>query len=334
VLGAALGLALFGPGHAAAATAFTRDRAGRILVGLQLDGRGPFRFLLDTGAEISAVSAFLARELRLAAVGDGIGTSNGNGEATSPQQRRPLLGSTGSAPLVTVGARNLTVDRWQVANPVFALLPGSAGGDDDMDGVLGGDLMQGARLDVSFANASVVIESVANADAGRASTVGAARGTEPLRLIDVAIERRLGPLLALRGSFRIAPPVRAGTPRRAAPRRDVTVGAILDTGAQRSIGNSALAQALQLDPAAAVEAMVRGAGGQVLAALQLETPALALGAASLPARPLLYADLPAFAAWGWSRRPAVLLGMDLLSRLARLEVDYRRRRVALTVDAS
>jgi len=62
VLGAALGLALFGPGHAAAATAFTRDRAGRILVGLQLDGRRPLRFLLDTGAEISAISAFLARE--------------------------------------------------------------------------------------------------------------------------------------------------------------------------------------------------------------------------------------------------------------------------------
>jgi predicted aspartyl protease len=142
-------------------------------------------------------------------------------------------------------------------------------------------------------------------------------GSTPAVLRDVAIARRLGTLLALRA--------RLG---------DVEFGAILDTGAQRSIGNLALARALRLalETGPDTAAVVRGADGRALAARQLETPGIRLGATTLPAQPLLYADLPVFASWRWQDRPALLLGMDLLVRLSRLQVDYPRHRVAIAVD--
>ncbi|HEX7418020.1 MAG TPA: aspartyl protease family protein, partial [Steroidobacteraceae bacterium] len=43
----------------------TRDRIGRIIAPVTLNGRGPFRFVVDTGANHSTVSSALAAALRL-----------------------------------------------------------------------------------------------------------------------------------------------------------------------------------------------------------------------------------------------------------------------------
>jgi predicted aspartyl protease len=47
--------------------AFERDKAARMTVPVSIDGRGPYRFLIDTGAERTVISAELARELSLGA---------------------------------------------------------------------------------------------------------------------------------------------------------------------------------------------------------------------------------------------------------------------------
>lgn len=282
----------------AAALPLMRDRAGRLLLDAHLDGRGPFRFLLDTGAAVSALSEFLAAELRLPVVADAPGM---------------ILGATGEAPLVQVQARELRVDRLQVAMPRLAKLPMGDGVGTEFDGVLGADLLRAARARVSL---SLSTGRAALWSAERAAHGDGPRGSdEDPRLRAVEVVRRHGPLLAVRVRFLQA--------------RALDVAAILDTGAQRSVGNLALCEALRLATGQAAAAVVRGAGGQGLAALQLDSPPLAIGAARLPAQALLYADLPVFAAWGWGRRPAMLLGMDLLSGLSSLAVDYRRRGVAV-----
>src|SRR5438105_10885337 len=43
----------------------TRDHIGRVVVPVMVNGRGPFRFIVDTGANHSTISPGLARELGL-----------------------------------------------------------------------------------------------------------------------------------------------------------------------------------------------------------------------------------------------------------------------------
>ena len=50
------------------ATPTRHDEVGRIVVGVMIDGKGPFRFLVDTGADGSMVSPSLVRKLGLAPV--------------------------------------------------------------------------------------------------------------------------------------------------------------------------------------------------------------------------------------------------------------------------
>jgi hypothetical protein len=311
LLVAALPIGWLPAAAAVSAVPLRSDRAGRLLLDTSIDGRGPFRFLLDTGAEVSAISTFLARELRL--------------PATADAAARDVLGSTGGTRLGSVRVRELGVDRMRVANRPLVLLPEAGRGYAELDGVLGVDLLGAARarLQLSWRDSEVTIEG-----GSRGRHEDLERG---LRRIDVAGRR--GSLLAVRGEFPAPSPARPAASD-ARGRMRVEVAALLDTGAQRSIGNAALRRALRLEQAEPAEAVVQGVGGQAVYALQIDTPPLTLGVATLPAMALLYADLPVFATWGWQDRPALLLGMDLLGRLSALSIDYRRMRVALAGDAS
>jgi predicted aspartyl protease len=53
--------------EASDAFAFERDKASRLTVPVSIDGRGPYRFLVDTGAERTVISTELAEELSLGA---------------------------------------------------------------------------------------------------------------------------------------------------------------------------------------------------------------------------------------------------------------------------
>jgi len=291
----------------------SRDGAGRPLVAVRLDGRGPFRFLLDTAASTSAISAFLARELRLPASDD-----------AAPYA---IAGSTGGGSATRVQARELVADAARVLRPSLAVLPESGGRDPGVDGVLGADLLLGARarVVVSFADGQVMIVA---GDAGRGPDAGsrdaAPRSGRPRdsspRLLPLRLARELGPLIAVRAAF-----------DRPARRGADAIAAILDTGAQRSVANAAVATLLGLRDAPSTEFVLRGAAGQALAAREHDAPALRLGTLALPAQPLLFADLPVFEAWGWRDQPAMLLGMDLLGRLSRLAVDYGRSPITVSI---
>src|ERR1700692_139542 len=82
LLGAMFGSSLPGPATVAAplgtvlpealgseallfASPTTRDHIGRVVVPVMINGRGPFRFIVDTGANHSTISPGLARELGL-----------------------------------------------------------------------------------------------------------------------------------------------------------------------------------------------------------------------------------------------------------------------------
>ena len=67
------------------ATRTSTDRIGRIVAQVEINGRGPFRFVLDTGANRSAMSAATAAALQLVpAEGDVISVHGITGNATLP----------------------------------------------------------------------------------------------------------------------------------------------------------------------------------------------------------------------------------------------------------
>jgi predicted aspartyl protease len=105
----------------------------------------------------------------------------------------------------------------------------------------------------------------------------------------------------------------------------VPVKAILDTGAERSIGNEALKDALaqySRRPRDVVMSTVVGATPQVVQGMSFETPAITIGGARLTNLVVTFGDMHVFGIWALDDEPALLIGMDLLGALERFVVDY------------
>lgn len=104
------------------------------------------------------------------------------------------------------------------------------------------------------------------------------------------------------------------------------VAAFIDSGAQYSIGNRALARAVSArDPEGATRARavpLYGVTGQSLAADLLRIDDLRLGASRLGPTALLFADLHCFRTLGLADRPALLIGADLLGRFREVTLDF------------
>jgi predicted aspartyl protease len=112
-------------------TDFARDRSGRVVAPIDVNGQGPYRFIVDTGANRSVLSAALARQLGL--------TPSGIGDVHTVEGVSP-------APLVT-GAR-LSFGGLALDGSEMPILEGGALAR--ADGLLGVDGLHGRRLLISF----------------------------------------------------------------------------------------------------------------------------------------------------------------------------------------
>lgn len=109
------------------------DRAGRIHASVTINGAGPYRFILDTGANTSALAPHVAEELKLQGAGD-----------TQIQ----VHGVTGSALLQAVRVESLKAGEVQLPPMNLPVLPGPVLGG--ADGILGINGLQATRIEVDF----------------------------------------------------------------------------------------------------------------------------------------------------------------------------------------
>jgi hypothetical protein len=109
-----------------------RDEIGRIWAPVMINGHGPFRLVLDTGASHSAVTSLVALAL-------GIPTN----------QSAPVIlrGVTGFATVPTIHVDTLTVGDLAVDSPVLPIVPDALGG---AQGILGAEGLQGKRIFIDF----------------------------------------------------------------------------------------------------------------------------------------------------------------------------------------
>lgn len=122
---------------------FARDSHRRMTVPVTLDGKGPFRFLVDTGSDRSAISRQLARVLLLRS-GARARLHSATGES-----------GVGLAVMVNLKLSRKTIDR------IDAPLLDAA--DIGADGILGIDALRAERLSFDFVGRTI---SIATADRG------------------------------------------------------------------------------------------------------------------------------------------------------------------------
>lgn len=256
------------------------DRSGRVLAAVEVNGQGPFRFILDTGANSSGVAPRLVAALGL---------------PVAEKSEIGVHGVTGSAMLPAVHVASLRAGDIELQGrtlPVFTqqVLAGA-------DGILGVEGLQAARIEVDFTSDRVAIQR----SSGRRAPKGFL--TVPVRL------EKAG-LIMLKG--------RVGS---------VQVRIIIDTGAERTLGNAPLRDAIQhrVSRHDRSETTVSGVTADVRTGTSFLVPTITIGGAHLRNLPVTFNDLHVFDVWGLADEPALLIGMDLLGTLQQFALDYPRR---------
>jgi predicted aspartyl protease len=263
----------------------TTDRAGRIVTDASLNGAGPLRFILDTGANRSAISVSVARTLDVGAAGNeyiNVHGVTGPGRVPVARIDRMQVGTLALADL------RLPV----LQDAVFA----------GADGILGIDNLQHARVEIDFTAGRVVVRE----SSGRRARRG---------YLLVPAHLHAGGLLLVHGKVGRLP-----------------VKVILDTGAERSMGNLSLLHALQASAVLAqrtTDATVIGATPGDVAGTAMRTPLISIGEATLKDIVVTFGDLHVFEVWGLGDEPALVVGMDLLGTLEGFVIDYPRREFLL-----
>jgi hypothetical protein len=261
------------------------DRIGRVMTHVKINGKGPFRFVIDTGASRSTLAPHLAKSLGLQqAVGRNVILNGVTGAAEVP---------TVAVDSLEIGALRFTEQNLPV---IFTSIMGNA------DGILGVAGFHDQRIDVDFRRDRVqVLESTGRRPHFSMVTARAHRNENGLMILDVRVGRR------------------------------IKAKAVIDTGAERTLGNLALQAAMnkgkkRRDP---ISAIVHGATPDIADGEMQPIKEASIGDMKLTNLEVIFSDFHVFKLWGLDQEPALLIGMDMLGVLERLVIDYRRNEVSM-----
>lgn len=274
-------------------TAF--DDARRMTVPVRLGRRGPFQFVVDTGANHTVISVETAESCGLAS--DGVA---------------PVHGIVGTQPAPMVRVPSLRVGQVGSLNLNLPILPRASLG---ADGLLGIDVLRNRRVRLDFRGNTFAIGPSGKGPA--VEQLGGSGGTripDASRGIVVPAQYRSGQLVIFDADV-------AGVP----------VRAFLDSGAQITCGNEALRQVLIRERPELAQGMqstrLISATGQTSEAQLAPLPRLRLGGMALNNIRAAFAPLHIFSLWGLNDRPAMLVGIDVLRHFDEVSLDFGRREV-------
>lgn len=258
-----------------------RDRIGRIWAPVMINGKGPYRLVLDTGATSSAIVSSVVERL-------GISIAAG---ATAR-----LQGATGTAIVPYATAEQMEVGDLTIDRPKLLVVPEVFGG---ADGVLGTQGLADKRIYIDFRHDLIEIAY--------------ARGKpRPAGLSVVKFDVARGRLAAF----------------------DMVVGgvrtkAIIDTGAQQTIGNNRLRESLLLRPRETHDADIIGVTLDIAQGQSIRIPPIRWGGVEVRNLRITFGEMSIFQHWRLDREPALLIGMDVIGTLETFVIDYQRRELYL-----
>ncbi|HTE41971.1 MAG TPA: retroviral-like aspartic protease family protein [Steroidobacteraceae bacterium] len=254
-----------------------RDRIGRIWAPVMINGKGPYRLVLDTGANSSAIIPSVVKSL---------------GVPLHASKKVQLHGVTGSAVVPIVRADSLEVGDLYIdgANlPVVADVFGGA------EGILGPKGLGDKRIFIDFNDDLIRIQRSRGESPGPGFT-------------RVPVEFTAGQLLMFE--------IRIG---------GIRTKAILDTGAQITLGNNSLREALLRRKRQGEEQDIIGVTLDVQTGEAFYVPTIALGGIEVRNMRVTFGDMFIFEQWKMNDAPAMLIGMDVIGSLGTLVIDYKQR---------
>ncbi len=262
------------------------DRVGRLVLEARVNGEGPFHFIVDTGANHTAVSPALVERLGL----------------TADSRAVRLNGVTGAdATSERVTLSSIVAGRFARAEVAAVVIqPRVLAG---ADGLLGANLLMDSRVTFDFVRRRVTIAP--SSDATR---------TADHRIVSQARFAH-GGLLAVKSWI-------AG----------VKTTAIIDTGAQNTLGNRTLEAEIPPDRFERwrqTTVTVLGVTAHTASARAVVTPRVRLGRSVVRNAIVMFGDFHVFELWELDDTPAMLVGMDVLSATKTLVIDYGRQQVIM-----
>ena len=273
------------PEDDAIAAAALRQLGDRLGVDVTIDGAGPYRFMVDSGASRTVVSRRLADLLKLVPDAD-VDLHSMGGEARVATVRLPGLELGG---MRTDAINAPVLDEANLGSPA----------------ILGIDALNGRRVTIDMAARVMTI---------RASTPRIERAA-PGEIVVIA-RRRYGQLILTQATI-----------------DGLRVDAVIDSGSDVTIGNAALERRLSVRRRNAAQsvALLDVIGRTTVARLAPLTE-MKIGALTLTNVPVAFADTHAFAQFGMIKRPALLIGMDVLRAFRRVSIDFASRSIRFLVD--
>ncbi len=262
----------------------TRDRIGRIWAPVLINGKGPYRLVLDTGASRSAVIQHVVDDAGL------------------PVRSRPvrLRGVTGSAIVPAVRVDTLQFGELVIENATLPVVADAFGG---AEGVLGGEGMQDKRIHIEFLK-------------DRISILRSHGAAAPAGFLTVPFKYRVN--AGMRIEVMVGP---------------IRTTAVIDSGAQATVGNLALRAALarrrgEKNP---YDDAIIGVTEDIQQATRVRIPSIVAGELIVGNAEILFSDLHIFEHWQLVSKPALIIGMDVLGALDTLVIDYRRNELQLKI---
>ncbi len=257
--------------------AIKTDQHDRMTVPVRVGEKGPFRFLIDTGAQNTVLSIALAGRLEL-----------------RPSKKVHLIGVAGITEVDSV-----LVDQIDLGQRSFygLLAPLLAGDDIGAEGILGLDSLQGQRVQIDFRNGLIAVDD--------AKALGGNKGYE----IVVTARRRSGQLIMTDATI-----------------DGIRVNVVIDTGAEYSIGNRVLQNALAKKHGGGTMVLRSVTGQEITADLGFAND-LKIDDMNFGNLVIAYADAPPFEKLGLAVKPALFLGMRDMRALDRIAIDFSTRRI-------
>jgi predicted aspartyl protease len=218
-----------------------------------------------------------------------------------PLDRSPkvmLRGVTGSAVVPTIQVDSLSVGDLLIAPSTLPIVNDAFGG---AQGLLGMDGMENKRIYIDFRNDFINVSFSRN--------LRAAYGFETVPFLKTNLQ-----LLMVNA--------RVGS---------VPVRAIVDTGAQASVGNSALRALLASRYTHRENSVdeITGATGDMQTGVGVNVSPITIGNLTIRDAHLTFGDMHIFELWDMGKEPALMIGMDIIGLMDTVVIDYRRRELQI-----
>lgn len=268
------------------------DASRRMTVPVFLDGKGPFEFVVDTGANRSVVADRVAADLGLASAGTA-----------------PVHSIAGLETAALVRVRELKVGKVVSGALRLPVMPRERLG---ADGLLGVDMLRNRRVALNFKQRRFEISPSSRRSPYAPPTDSRIRLEDPPVLVPARY--RAGQLVILD-----------------AEAADQPVAAFLDSGSQITVGNIALRDAVLKARPKLRERLVQvpliSATGQTIQGELANLARLRMGGLAVVNVLVAFAPLHVFEIWDMNSRPSILVGVDVMREFDDILLDFGRREV-------